>query len=146
MMTLRFSPKLHEIERIWTPRGMNTWIHPPSPLRSATDLWTFYYRKLSEGNVFTGVCHSFCPWGCLPSHNAMGKQTAPGMHALTRRQTPLGMHPHRHAPLSENRPPPTRYSQPTGGTHPTGMHTCFLWKYFEWCNMTLTLLQSGTLL
>ena len=44
--------------------------------------------------------------GGLPSHNAMGVQTP--------------------RPL-EGSPPP--YDQPTGGMHPTGMHTCDIYWY-----------------
>ena len=38
--------------------------------------------------------------GVLPSHNAIGQEDTPP-------------------------PPPRGYGQPPGGTHPTGMHTCF---------------------
>ena len=44
----KFSQKLHEIERIWTPRGGGARPSRP-PLRSAT------------GNVFTSVCQECCP-------------------------------------------------------------------------------------
>ena len=47
----KFSQKLHEIERIWTPGA-----HPSHPLRSATE---FKHNDLTayvwEGNVFTDI-------------------------------------------------------------------------------------------
>ena len=56
----------------------------------------------------------------LPSHNAMG------------RQTPLQ--------VRQNLPPPGKdtmeYGQQAGGTHPTGMHPCFL-TVFNWCFIIL---------
>ena len=57
-------------------------------------------RSLGQGNVFTSVCQEFCPGGEVGGGEVY---------------TPLGR------PLSDT----TGYSQQAGGTHPTGMHTCF---------------------
>ena len=79
----KFSQKLHEIERIWAPRGGGEARVPRTPLRSATvscplvpthvhsRLWAaptshllklslpnIFTMKLREGNVFTGMCLS----------------------------------------------------------------------------------------
>ena len=46
--------------------------------------WTVIYVSLGQGNVFTGVCHSFCPpggWGRLASQH--GSQVT----------WPMGLHP-----------------------------------------------------
>ena len=79
-------------------------------------------RSLGQGNVFTSVCQSFCSQGyaCMP----------PGTYA------PLGMHdspsPVTQAPMPPGhaRPPgmhtPPRDGQCVGGTHPTGMHSCYV--------------------
>ena len=47
-----FSQKLHEIERIWTPRGARI---PGAPLGSATDLEQTVV-VMGQSNVFTGAC------------------------------------------------------------------------------------------
>ena len=51
-------------------------------------------RSLGQGNIFTSVCHSFCPGGGSASGGW---------------QTPL----------------PIGYGQRAGGTHPTGVHSCY---------------------
>ena len=72
----------------------------------STEIQSFYslQTKLQEGNVFTCVCLSTRG---LSSHNAMGLA-----EPLYRQTSP-----------SEGGPLP-QYSQPVGGTHPTGMHIC----------------------
>ena len=62
-------------------------------------------RSLGQGNIFTGVCDSFClqgEGGCLPLGPGGG-------HTHPQTQTPPRAHPH---------------GQQTGGTHPTGMLSC----------------------
>ena len=72
--------------------------------------------KLGQGNIFRSVCQEFCPQGgCLP-HCMLG-YTPPGPEADTppprEGDTPGAVH----AGI---------YRQQAGGTHPFGMHTCFL--------------------
>ena len=63
------------------------------------------------------VSHSVHRGGCASQH-AMG-QTPPG-------QTPPGRHPHPgQTPPGRHPLDTTVYGQQVGGTHPTGMHTCF---------------------
>ena len=71
---------------------------------------------------FSHSVHGGGGGGGLPSHNAMGQADPQTL----RRQTSPKADPH-----SEGRPPATRYGEPAGGTHPTGMHTCF----FHLCSM-----------
>ena len=69
--------------------------------------------KLGQGNIFKSVCQEFCPGGagCLGRH------------------PPGSRHPPRSRPTGKQTPPgavhAARYGQQAGGTHPTGMHTCF---------------------
>ena len=82
-------------------------------------------NEVCEGYVFTGVL-SVHRWGCLP---------------FACWDTPLlGRHPswadtpHRHPPgrpptdTPGQTPPMLGYGQQAGGTHPTGMHSC-------WCDV-----------
>ena len=103
-------------------------------------------NKVCEGYVFTPVCQSFCSEGGLPRWD-----TPPP----SREQTPprtRGRHPPEQTPWEQTPPPPDqrqthhldqrqtppytgadpphavhagRYGQQSGGTHPTGMHTCY---------------------
>ena len=65
-------------------------------------------NEVCEGYVFTPVCQSFCTWaGTPPREGSPWAGTPPGQV-----------------------PPPgavhaARYGQQAGGTHPTGMHSCF---------------------
>ena len=81
--------------------------------------------KLRQGNVFTpvilfqgGVCHN------PPKTNP----PAPGRPPWA--DTPLDRHP------QADNPPPAHcihgYGQQAGGTHPTGMHSCFLGKFAKY--------------
>ena len=127
-----------------------------------------FYRP--QGNVFTGVCHSFCPRGGVPrgrrcvaldvggihppdttlpghlpppwtytpwTHTHPGHPPSPWKH--TPRHHPGHTHilnthtldtPQTHtAPLGHTPPDihtPEHNSQQAGGTHPTGMFSCFL--------------------
>ena len=88
-------------------------------------------RKLSicrDGYVFTPVCQSFCSWGgvcfsaCWDTHPLpLGADTPPRSRRPPKELTP---------PSRSRHPPGAvhagRYGHQAGGTHPTGMHTC--WK------------------
>ena len=85
---------------------MGGWLDPPEPEKQALRthpsgmLSCYRPQHLWEGNVFTSVCHSFCP---------QGRGLLPGGWAD---------------------PPPNQILRDTvneraGGTHPTGMLSCF---------------------
>ena len=67
---------------------------------------------MRKGNVFTGVCHSFCPRGVSRepgvSHYSHGVS-----HFFRNGRTP-----------EMGEPPKREYGECTFGTHPTGMHYC----------------------
>ena len=91
--------------------------------------------KWGQGNVFTGfcdsvhrgggVCLSAC-WDASPPRDQ--RPPRPGRHPPGpgrppwTRQTPLGADTH---PLSRH-PPPLKAATAVDGTHPTGMHSCFV--------------------
>ena len=54
-----------------------------------------------------------CPQEVLPSHNAMGQA-----------DLPKGRPPRRQTPLRKQTSHP--YDQQADGTHPTGMHPCYI--------------------
>ena len=73
-------------------------------------IFTSCKRSLGQGNVFTPVCHSvhreaLCPGGLCPGVSVQGGSRS------VRGDTP-------------DRDPPVRSR--AGGTHPTGIHSCFL--------------------
>ena len=75
--------------------------------------------KLRQGNVFTPVCDS--------AHRGRGRE---GVWPTTLDAEPpgLGRSPRCRPSLGWSDIPPrstTGYDQQAGGTHPTGMHTCF---------------------
>ena len=93
-------------------------------------------RKLSlgQGNVFTPVCDSF-HGGCLT--HCMLIYTPLSRHS-PRQTPPMADTPWEDTPPPRQTPPradgpswadapqdTTEYGQQTGGTYPTGMHTCF---------------------
>ena len=69
-------------------------------------------RSLGQGYVLTAVCRSFCSQReCLAG-------------TLLGRSPPLGRHPPwADTPLQTDTPPKT--ATEAGGTHPTGMHSCY---------------------
>ena len=100
-------------------------------------------NEVCEGYVFTRVCHSVHKAGSAPVHAEMHTHP-PGPEAdppWDQRQTPwdqrqappssqvpeAGTPPHR---TRGRHPPGTvragKYGQQAGGTHPTGMYSCFL--------------------
>ena len=89
----------------------------------ATPFWsnsivTTRKRSLGQGNVFTGICHSFCPQG--------GLHPGGGLHL--RGCASGGLHPEGVClqwGLGRPCPSTTGYNQQAGGTHPTGIHSCF---------------------
>ena len=111
-------------------------------------------RSLGQGNIFIGVCQEFCSQGGVSASVHAGihpprEQTPSGADTpgsrCPQKQTPLEQTPppqqtppgadpprSRHTPLRSRHPPPPRaehagrYSQCTGGTHPTGMHSCYI--------------------
>ena len=98
-----------------------------------------YKRSLGQGNIFTSMCHSFCQQG-------VGGSWFPSMHHRSHDQGDLypgGLHPciqgglHPGRGLGRPPPPPSDtigYGQQAGGTHPTGMHSCF--KRFSSTNVS----------
>ena len=98
-------------------------------------------NEVCEGYVFTPVCHSVhrggvclsACWDTPPRADTPQEQTPQSRHpweqTSPQEQTPPGRrHP------GANTPPSHvvhagRYGQQAGGTHPTGMHTCF-WAEF----------------
>ena len=95
-------------------------------------------RSLAQGNIFRSVCQEFCPQGGSASVHA---GILPPRHP---EQTPGSRHPPNQAPPRPGNPPeqtppeqtppwdqapPRRYGQRAGGTHPTGMQSCFLYCF-----------------
>ena len=78
-----------------------------------------YYHpqtKLQKGNVFTSVLPGILSTGeCLPD--------TPWADTPSWADTPLGRHPLAHAP---GQTPPQQMATAADGTHPTGMHSCYL--------------------
>ena len=77
--------------------------------------------NIIQSYVFTPVCQSFCSRGVSASVQAW-------IHTPLRRRPPWGQTPREQTPPRSRHPPAVhagRYGQQAGGTHPTGMHTCF---------------------
>ena len=83
-----------------------------------TYIITAHKRSLGQGNIFTSVCHSFCPQG-----RGVSAPRARGLH-------PGGLHHGRLGRLPSLLET-TGYGQRAGGTHPTGMHSCFKMFYSD---------------
>ena len=97
--------------------------------------------KLRQGNIFTGVCQSFCshgvsarhppPWTDTPVGKSPG-QTPPGQ--TPPRQTPhFPVHAGIHTPSAQWMLGYTPLPAATAadGTHPSGMHSCFTFNYYS---------------
>ena len=104
-------------------------------------------NEVWEGYVFIGVCLSTWgvsasgPGGCLPPPPQA--DTPLGKHAPRQTPLPLGKHPPGQTPPLPNAcwdTPPflvdtTGYGQQAGGTHPTGMHSCFILLFQNTCKL-----------
>ena len=82
--------------------------------------------KLGQGNILRSVCQEFCSrggGGSAPLHAGIHTPT-PGPEAGTPPPAPEAG-----TPLDQTPPPSAvhagRYGQQAGGTHPTGMQSCF---------------------
>ena len=91
-------------------------------------------RSCGQGNIFTGVCLSTGGGGCLPQC-MLGCHTPPGMENPPPPAPPIGWRtpPDGEPPRMET--PPEKqtpaYGLRAAGTHPTGMHSCFLFFFVE---------------
>ena len=109
---------------------------------------SYYYprkRSLGQGNIFAPVCHSvhkgeylgrYPPWQVPPSRYTPWQVHLPAV-TPPGRYTPLGRYPllcrYTHSPTPRQAPPwqvhpPAVHAgirSTRGGTHPTGMHSCF---------------------
>ena len=82
---------------------------------------------MGQGNVFTPVCHSV-PRDVWPEQTTPWADTPPGRHPFPLRRHPPGQTPP--WPDTPQADTPSvqcmlRYGQQAGGTHPTGMQSCF---------------------
>ena len=84
------------------------------------NLITARKRSLGQGNVFTPVCQFTRGENWLPSmhHRSEADIPPPDRHPSGGRHPP-GRHP------LDRHPPADRLTTEAGGTHPTGMHSCF---------------------
>ena len=98
-------------------------------------------NEVCEGYVFTRVCHSVHKAGSVPVHAEMHTHP-PGPEADspgTRGRHPAGPEAGTIPPRYQRQAPPRtrgrhpsgpvcagKYGQQAGGTHPTGMYSCFL--------------------
>ena len=110
-------------------------------------------RSLGQGNIFTPVCHSVHrgeylgrnpPGQVHPPAGTTPRQVhPPGPGTPPRPGTPPGQVPPGpgYTPPDQVHPPGAvhagRYGQQAGGTHPTGMHSCYFFAraYYENDNM-----------
>ena len=110
-----------------------------------------YYRQERSWDkvIFSEACvKNSVHWELYPSMQWDQRQTSP-----PREQTPLqDQRQTLPTPLKEQTPPPPgavhagRYRQQAGGTHPTGMHTCFYYyeqiRYYLSTQRRLSVMQS----
>ena len=87
--------------------------------------------KLGQGNIFSSVCQEFCTQGGLPycmlGYHPSKDQIPPGTRHPPGPDTPRpDTAPGTRHPPGPDTPPPRRYGQQAGGTHPTGMQSCFI--------------------
>ena len=119
--------------------------------------------KLGQGNVFTGICDSVHGGGVSASMHAgmpdppgsrhppgqtsprtrppltrhppdQAHPPRPGTHPQTR-HTPPGTGTHTLGPAPPARKQTQAYSQWAAGTHPTGMHSCYMSHFAYACKM-----------
>ena len=87
-------------------------------------------RSLGQGNIFTPVCHSVHRVGSASVHAGI---PPPQDHAPQgTMHPPVPCTPRDHPPPETMHPPGAehagRYSQRAGGTHPTGMQSCYVFQ------------------
>ena len=108
--------------------------------------------KLGQGNVFTAVCdsvHGGSTWAGTPQAGTPPAGTPPRQVQYPGKYTPRQVHPPAGTPPRQVHPRQSMlgYGQQVGGTHPTGMHSCFLivsrfsphWLNFFYVLTTFTL-------
>ena len=117
-------------------------------IRSSSSIEKFVFlppaTKLGQGYIFTGVCDSVHrgstlagtpPWDQVqPFPREQVHPLDPGTPLSLVQGTPQDqVHPSRtrHTPRDQVHPTPGavyagRYGQEAGGTHPTGMHSCYI--------------------
>ena len=107
--------------------GMKTVLEVPPEYRQCLSYLLLPANEVCEGYVFTGVCLStggcVCPIACWDTH-------PPGRHP------PGQTHPPAHCMLG--------YGQQAGGTHPTGMHSCFINRLTDLTLRKITFSKVGT--
>ena len=107
---------LHALRQTPPPPWMATATGGMHPTGMHSCYWL--QRSCGQGNIFTPVCHSFCSQGRgSASVHAGIPPPPPGAHP--REQTP----PRRTHPSGKQTP---AYGLPAAGTHPSGMHSCFV--------------------
>ena len=110
--------------------------------------------KLGQGYVFTRVCDSVhirrgvCPIACWDTHPPDQRQAPPprdqrqappwSRQPPPQEQTPPALSWDQVHPPEQTHPPVAvhagRYGQQGGGTHPTGMQSCFKWNIQSMAN------------
>ena len=106
-------------------------------------------RSLGQSNIFTPVCHSVHSGGSASVHAGI-PPPPPGTRYTPPRDQPHPPGPDTHTPppspweqsplrdQAHTPPGPGRHGQRAGGTHPTGMQSCFH-SHSEWnCVGTLS--------
>ena len=95
--------------------------------------------KLRQGNIFTGVCQSFCSRGeCLPQC-MLGLPPPRENTPPPRKYTPQKHPPPKHTPA----PPPPMVTA-ANGTHPTGMLSSLVCTHCQWSPGTINSTHTGT--
>ena len=106
-------------------------------------LLNFYYcppTELPEGNAFSRVCHSVCPWGVFPCDHYLW---CLGLHCIAPPPTATDMWQPTldtcsdlftwgplHSGVTSGGGHWSKYSLQLGGTHPTGMLSCLLLSFY----------------
>ena len=104
-----------------------------------------YFNRPQRSYVFTRVCDSVHRGGlpkCMLGYHPQEQtplpleQTPTHPHPTPRSRPPLGADPPPGSkPPPGSRPPPPAYGQWAAGTHPTGMHSFFLFVYTPMFNL-----------
>ena len=104
-----------------------------------TEVFTARKRSLGQGNIFAPVCHSVHrgggTWAGTPRAGTPPGRYTPSVRVPTRTGKPGKMRRQKILEKSGNFVSPKKwepcrcmlgYGEQAGGTHPTGMHSCFL--------------------